>query len=134
MANEFDPKNKKHLVSLQGSQYITAVGLQARLVDQGKYIVGVDTDILEFPNKDNNNRAVVLSTVYIKSNNSKETFKFKSVGDADATNVSKNLVGAVMRMAETRSISRSLRIATRSDFTALDELPPMGDNNNDKPE
>lgn len=125
---EFDPKNKKHLVSLQGQSYITAVGLQARLVDQGKYIIGIDTEIVEYPTKDNNQRAIVLSTVYIRSNNSKETFKFRSVGDADQTNVSKNLANATIRMAETRSVSRSLRIATRSDFTALDELPPMNDN------
>lgn len=126
---EFDKNNKKHLVTLQGSQYITFVGLQARLVDQKKYIVGTYTEVLIHPTKENNNRAEVGVTVSIKKDGSPDTFNFHCVGDADPNNVSKNLANATLRMAETRATSRALRLATRSDFTAWDEMPPMDNNN-----
>ncbi len=120
---EFNPGNSLHVVTLQGRKYITFVGLQARLADQGKSLIGTKVEVDTRPTKDNNNRSEVRVTAKVKKGDL--VAEIQCVGDADNSNVSKILQGATLRMAETRALSRCLRIATRADYTAVEELPPM---------
>ncbi len=121
---EFDPSKKEHVVTLQGRKYITYVGLQARLADQGKSIIGTDTEIVMNPYDSKNydyRQAVVKVTMRIQKGD--VVAELSCVGDANTDNVSKNLAEATLRMAETRAQSRVLRIATRAPFTSFEELP-----------
>lgn len=127
MSETFNPAAKEHVVTLQGRKFITFVGLQARLADQGKSIVGIDVEILRDPFAEDNkatNQAVVKATVSIMGNKGGVSAKISSLGDASTKNVSKNIADATLRMAETRAIARALRIATRAPFTAVEEIPP----------
>ena len=124
---EFNPNAKEHVVTLQGRKFITFVGLQARLADQGKSIIGTEIEILRDPFAEENStdkQAVVRATVHIIGKaGTPVTAKIQALGDASKNNVSKNIAEATLRMAETRAIARALRIATRSPFTAIEELP-----------
>lgn len=120
---EFDKGNKKHLVNLQGTPYITVVGLQARLADQGKAVVETDTELISNPYETGVEAAVVRFSCYVLDKNQKKHGPFKAFGDASAKNVGPKLKEALIRMAETRAYGRALRIITRSDYTALEELP-----------
>lgn len=123
---EFNSSDRKHLVTLQGTPYITVVGLQARLKDQGKSVVRTSTELLQIPSDDNGKVAIVKYSIWVKYQ--EETFgPFESLGDASPENVNSKLAAALIRMAETRGYGRSLRIATRADYTALEELPPDDD-------
>jgi hypothetical protein len=120
---EFNASDRKHLVTLQGTPYITVVGLQARLKDQGKSVVRTKSELIQIPADDNGNVAIVRYSIWVKYQD--ETFgPFESIGDASPKTVNSKLADAIIRMAETRGYGRSLRIATRADYTAMEELPP----------
>lgn len=121
---EFDPNNSKHLVKLQGTPYITVVGLQARLADQGKAIVETYTELLTNPYEDGTEAAVVRFSCNVLDKNGNKHGPFQSFGDASPKNVGPKLKEALIRMAETRAYGRALRIITRSMYTSLEELPP----------
>jgi hypothetical protein len=118
---KFNPNDTKHLVNLKGRQFITFVGLQARLMDQGKAIVGSDVEILSLPEESNQHYASVKATLRIKGKDG-EVYTFSNVGDASPESVSKNIVPHLLRQAETRAEARALRLATRSEWTAKDEV------------
>lgn len=122
---EFNPNSNLHVVTLQGRKFITFVGLQARLADQGKSIVGLAVEVLRDPFAEENYEkrwAVVKVTVEIMKGD--VIARLSSLGDASMDNVSKALGEATLRMAETRAVARALRIATRAPFTSVEELPP----------
>ena len=119
---EFNTNDRKHLVTLQGTPYITVVGLQARLKDQGKSVTRTDTELIQIPNEENGNVAIVKYSIWVDFQ--EKTFgPFRSLGDASPDNVNSKLSAALIRMAETRGYGRSLRVATRADYTAKEELP-----------
>jgi len=120
---EFNPADKKHLVKLQGVPYITVVGLQARLADQGKAVVETDTEMLLSPFTNEEKAAIVKFSCYVLDKNGNKHGPFSALGDASAETVNSKLAGATLRMAETRAYGRVLRIATRSNYTAFEELP-----------
>ena len=121
--DEFDPNDKKHLVKLQGTPYITVVGLQARLADQGKAIVETYSELLMNPYEGDNEAAVVRFSGYVLDKNGNKHGPFAALGDASPSNVGPKLKEALIRMAETRAYGRALRVITRSQYTALEELP-----------
>jgi hypothetical protein len=125
---EFNANDRKHLVTLQGTPYITVVGLQARLADQKKAVSKTDSTLLQIPDDSNGNVAIVLYKVWVVFKNEDgevvERGPYTSIGDASPDNVNSKLVSALIRMAETRGYGRSLRVATRAQYTALEELPP----------
>lgn len=131
---QFDKNNKKHLVSIPGQgQYITVVGLQHLLADQGKSIVGMDTEILRdpfAPENYDNRQAVVRVTLHLQKGDVKAPIS--SLGDASSLNVNSKMKEATLRMAETRAIGRALRVATKSNYTAFEELPAEQTENTDE--
>lgn len=125
---EFNSQDRKHLVTLQGTPYITVVGLQARLADQKKVVSRTDSDLIQIPDESNGNVAIVRYKVWVAFKNEAgeviERGPYTSIGDASPQNVNSKLASALIRMAETRGYGRGLRVATRADYTALEELPP----------
>lgn len=119
---EFDKNDKKHLVSLQGTPYITVVGLQAKMYDQGKSVVESDTEIIQLPNTNEDREAVVKVKVFVEFNG-KKYGPICAVGDASIKNVGPKLQNATLRMAETRGWGRVYRVITRAPYTSLEELP-----------
>lgn len=125
---EFNANDSKHLVRLQGTPYITVVGLQARLADQKKVVSRTDSDLIQIPDDTNENVAIVRYKVWVAFKNDQgeviERGPYTALGDASPKNVNSKLSSALIRMAETRGYGRGLRVATRADYTALEELPP----------
>jgi hypothetical protein len=118
----FNPDDKKHLVPLQGVQYITVVGLQARAADMGITIVQSETEILRLPHENEDKEAIVKVKLWPQKDG--KTFgPITAVGDASIKNVGSKLKEATLRMAETRGYGRALRVITRAPYTALEELP-----------
>lgn len=117
----FDPNNSLHVIKVSGRQFITFVGLQARLADQQKSVVGTNTDLLQEPNEDNDYTVIVKITTEVAGKDGR-TYTFKSISDASPDSVGKAIVPHIIRMAETRGHARNLRMATRSEFTSIDEL------------
>lgn len=136
MAN-FDASNPQHVVSKGGRKFITYTGLQARLSDQKKMVIGSDTEILQNADDHPSNRWIVKRWLNIKNNEAEVDGWFSAVGDAqvggdivvdgEVVGQSKPNVGSMvephaLRMAETRADVRILRTVTRSEYTAAEEL------------
>lgn len=119
----FDVNNPLHMVPLQGRKFITFVGLQARLVDQKKELVGTETEIIQLPTDENGKNAVVKCKMIVKQEDT--TAEIECVGDASKANVGPKLVEATLRMAETRAQARCLRLATRAEWTSREEIGSM---------
>ena len=47
---------------------------------------------------------------------------FTGIGDADKNNVNSNIAKHILRMSETRSVNRALRLATNQAETSIDEI------------
>jgi hypothetical protein len=124
----FDPKNPQHVVSKSGRSFITFVGLQARLSDQRKMVVGSDSEILQNADDHNSNRWIIKYSLKIRSDEANVEGWFSAVGDAQVSgedtkaNVGSMVEPHALRMAETRAIVRILRVVTRSEYTAIEEL------------
>lgn len=118
----FDPNNPQHVITMSGRKFITFVGLQARLSDQGKRLVGAGSEILQNGDDHESGRWLVRSTLTIYHEETGTTAVIQGIGDASPNNVGKMILPHLPRMAETRAEVRALRKATRSEFTAYEEI------------
>jgi hypothetical protein len=120
---EFDPtkKNEKMLkhnipkefvTKLQGKEYITHEGLL--LMAHNKGLKSIDTDMVNVFE----DGTIVFKTVVTDS----EGNFFTGYGDANDDNVNKMIAKHKIRMAETRSINRALRLMTGIGMCSVDEL------------
>lgn len=104
----------KYIVNIQGRDFITLNGLVALGHEKG-----VISSITEWVNTDVTN-PVFKTTVTLLQDGREKTFT--GYGDANVNNVAKKVAGALIRMSESRSISRALRFACNIDMVALEEL------------
>jgi len=104
----------QYIVNVQGKDFITFPGLLAEAHAQG--LQSIQTELVNTDLKS----PVVKATVILTDG--KITKTFTGYGDANENNVAKKVVGALLRMAETRSIARALRFACNIDMAALEEL------------
>lgn len=129
----FDPSNKQHVVEKGGRKFITYVGLQARLSDQNKMVVGSDSEIIQNGDEHPSHRWIVKRSLNIKNEEAGVNGWFSNVGDAQVSYTDENgkkvpaNVGTMvephaLRMAETRAEVRILRVLTRSEYTAVEEI------------
>jgi hypothetical protein len=131
---QFDPNNQAHVINKGGRKFITFVGLQAKLADQGKFMKDVRYEDIFLPweNPYHLYRCKVTLTV---SNKEGIEAVYQSTGDAGINSKDDgegyeqaidNVGGMVkphfFRMGETRALVRALRLATRSEYTAADEI------------
>lgn len=123
----FDPNNKQHVVNAQGRKFITYVGLQAKMSDADLSVIGMKSEILQNGDDHESGRWIVHVKLTILSKKSGLTAEIESLGDADKSNTGKTIHPHLPRMAETRAIVRAMRIVTRSEYTALDEIGPKED-------
>jgi hypothetical protein len=107
----------KYVVNVQGKDFITFPGLLAEAHSQG--LVGIETSLI---NPDSSKNPIVKAIVTLKGEGPQNFKVFTGYGDATETNVAKKVVGALLRMAETRAIARALRFACNIDMTAIEEL------------
>jgi len=101
---------------LQGRWYVTHSGLLR--VAQRRRCLGISTAVDEALSRPADRRWVVKATVY-KDSDSKG---FEGYGDADPANVSSVVLGAEMRIAETRAVNRALRKAYGIGLCSIEEL------------
>jgi len=104
------------------------------LLDKGhkQYgLAGVNTEILQFPAKENGMMAIFRAVV---ENADGQTYS--GHGDADPNNTTSAIAPHLLRMAETRAIARALRWLTNSGETAHVEISgdeDEGDPSNQQP-
>lgn len=126
--SQFDPNNPKHLVKSGAGTFITFVGLQARLSDMKRAVVGTEFEELESvmgEDKQGNPTCTYLRlkcTLTVRDNNTDEVYTYSAMGDASLENLGKMVTPHLPRMAETRGYVRALRFATRSEYTAKEEV------------
>lgn len=101
--------------SLQGKEFILYGGLLTLAKAEG--IKGISIEVLQLPNDDNNQTAVVMATVTDKDNNT-----FSEVGDANNNNCNKKVAEHKIRMAATRAKGRALRDMLGIDMVMDSEL------------
>jgi hypothetical protein len=105
-----------HLQFLNGRWYITHSGLLK--VAENRHCLGITTAVQEGLSEPLKDRWVFKATVY-KSKNSRG---FVGFGDANPKNVSTLVLGAEMRIAETRAVNRALRKAYGIGLCSVEEL------------
>jgi hypothetical protein len=121
----------KHIIRLQGKEYILFPGLVALAKDQG--MVGMQTAKLQDPTEENNKRCVFEATAsFLAYDRDGELVTdgagnpliatYTCQGDASPADVSRGILPHMLRMAETRAMARALRVGTGLAITAFEEL------------
>ncbi len=105
---------KEFIIERQGKHFVLYAGLLEEAHSQG--LKGISTTLLQLPNAENGNVAVVQATV------DTEKGRFTGIGDASPENVPPLIRQHTIRMAETRAKARALRDAVNIGVTALEEL------------
>lgn len=113
--------DKKFIVKLQGKEFVTYEGLLDKAHQEG--LVSIETELISIEN----NQAIFKAT----ARTDKQTFT--GYGDADPSNVNKNIAKHLIRMAETRAKARALRDLTNIGMAAVEELDDTVENGNGKP-
>jgi hypothetical protein len=109
------------MITRQGKQYVLYQGLLDEAHARG--LRGIDTELVQVPNAENGNVALVKAVVEMEAADGSEgTRTFSGIGDASPENVGRNIVPHIIRMAETRAKARALRDAVNVGATALEEL------------
>lgn len=102
-----------HIINLKGKQFVLFPGLLSLAHKHG--IESITSEIIHFDG--DSHTAVVQATA------KGERGTFTGIGDGAPDNLSKMMVPAYLRMAETRATARALRLYLGIGMTAKDELP-----------
>ena len=122
----------KYIIPIKGKDAILADGLKKLAHLKG--IKSLKSNIVQFPNQENNNLCIVETELvgydYNPITDKVEEVTYKAIGDASPNNCTSLVKPAFVRMAETRSIARVLKNYTNVGIVAVDELIETQDNNN----
>ena len=97
-------KNPRQAVNVQGREWIPYGGILD--IAHQKGLVGIDTELIQIPSKDNGNVAIVKATAVQKKDNNLR--HWSGIGDASPENVGAKIVPHIIRQAETRAKARAL--------------------------
>ena len=109
---------REFLVEHGGRTFALYAGLLDEAHEQG--LKGITTELVQAPSDVNGLMAVCRATVVT------ERGTFTGLGDACPTNVSRQMLPHLIRLAETRAKARALRDAVNVGVTALEELGESG--------
>lgn len=107
--------DKRHVINLQGQEFITYEGLLNEAHARG--LKAVRTRLVQLPDTNNGNTAVVTAEVELEGGK-----VFTGIGDANPGNVNSMIARHLIRMAETRAKARAFRDAVNIGMTAIEEL------------
>lgn len=107
--------NREFLVNRQGKDFVLFSGLLDLAHQMG--LASIKTHLVQIPGKANDQVAIVHATVTML-----DATEFSGLGDASPENTSRMIAPHAIRLAETRSVARALRLATNIGVTALEEL------------
>ncbi len=115
----------KYFVNIKGKEYVTVNGLLALAHEKG--IKSLKTNIIQFPNKDNDMTCIVEATLigygWDPAQEKIVEVEYSGIGDANSKNVSNSQIAVhYIRMAETRAVGRVLRNYTNIGMTSLEEM------------
>jgi len=111
--------DKRHVISLQGQEFITYEGLLNEAHTKG--LKSIRTRLVQLPDASNGHTAVVTAEVELDGGK-----VFTGIGDANPQNVNSMIAKHLIRMAETRAKARAFRDAVNIGMTSLVELDDTG--------
>jgi hypothetical protein len=112
---------------LNGNWYVTHAGLLA--LARRRKCQGIHVEAVESLCDSATNRFVLKATAFP----SKNSTGFVGYGDADPSNISILLLGAEMRIAETRAVNRALRKAYGIGLCSIEEIGTIPNTNEKLP-
>lgn len=107
--------NKDYFVQLSGKSFILYKGLLALAHERG--IKSIAEEIIQVPSPENKDMAVVKAVITDADGNT-----WSGIGDANPSNVNRNIAKHVLRMASTRAKARAMRDMCNIGETAVEEL------------
>ena len=116
--------DQRFIITIDGKEFVTYQGL----LDLGhqKGIRKIVVEILQFPDKTNDNFAICQAVIESSDGNI-----FTDIGDANPQNCGSRVSKHLLRMASTRAKARALRDMTNIGITCVEELDLVeGENGN----
>jgi hypothetical protein len=107
------------IIERQGRTFVSYAGLLAEAHERG--LESIATELLQFPSEANGQTTIARAIVKM-SYADRPPGIFSGIGDANPKNVGPGIVGATIRMAETRAKVRALRDAINVAMLTLEEL------------
>lgn len=119
---------RRHVITRQGKDMVLYTGLVQGLHTVSRGFFVIDTRLEQLPTAENKQVAVCSAQVRILDPESPEVVlrSATGIGDAGPENVSKMMLTAIIRMAETRAKARALRDLLGVHLLAFEELGPDG--------
>lgn len=118
---KLQPKlDERFIKQIEGKDFVLYSGLLDLAHQKG--MTSMETEILQFPTKENGNMAIVKAFCESKLGES-----FSDVGDANPENCNAKVVRHLLRMASTRAKARCLRDFTNIGMTCLEELGDLNE-------
>lgn len=112
--------DKRHIIKLQGREFVTYEGLLDAAHKQG--LQAIRTQLVQVPGPQTDHTAICMAEVTLCDPETGGTRTFTGIGDANPRNTSRNVALHLIRMAETRSKARALRDAINVGMCAIEEL------------
>jgi hypothetical protein len=106
--------DRQFIIERQGRSFVLYAGLLDLAHAQG--LKSIRTQLIQVPNESNNQTAIVSAEV------TTDRGTFAGLADASPANVSRAMLTATIRLAETRAKARALRDAVNVGVAAFEEL------------
>jgi hypothetical protein len=120
--------DRRFVIQRDDKDFVLVSGLVDMLHQLSDGFFEVNTTLVQIPNKDNEQTAIVTARVVVfdPSNPDNAMRIATGIGDASPANVNRMMAPHLIRMAETRATARALRLLTNVGMTVLEELGPQG--------
>jgi hypothetical protein len=114
---------REYRIDRQGKEYVLYAGLLDAA--HGAGLRRIETELVQAPGPQNGHVAICSARVTLVDGDGVER-TFGGIGDADTSNVNRQMTNVLIRMAETRAKARALRDAINVAEAAVEEdAPPV---------